>query len=83
MTSSTRPVFDVNRSLFGSGVALLCVGGVLWLGGAALSGAALLMASRKWVAQWDESPSAMAHRRMEQVKAAAAAGSQAWRDQTS
>jgi hypothetical protein len=79
--SSTRPAFDVNRSLLGSGVALLCVGGVLWLGGAALSAAALLLAGRKWVEQWDESPSEIAHRRMEQVKAAAAAGSQAWRDQ--
>ena len=34
MTKSTvRPALDVNRKVLGSGMVLLCVGGVLWLTG--------------------------------------------------
>lgn len=79
---SSRPTFEVNRTLVGSGVVLVCVGGVVWLGGALLTAAAVTQAVRQWVKQLDEPPSAMARRRADQLKVAVAAGSKAWRDQT-
>jgi hypothetical protein len=80
---SSRPTFEVNRTLVGSGVVLVCVGGVVWLGGALLTATAVAQAVRHWVKQLDEPPSAMARRRADQLKLAVAAGSKAWRDQTS
>ncbi len=82
MTKSTvRPALDVNRKVLGSGMVLLCVGGVLWLTGAVLSAAALAQATKKWIDLLEESPTEMAHRRVQQLKVAAAAGSKAWREQ--
>jgi hypothetical protein len=81
-TPSPRPPFEINRVGLSSGLVLLCVGGVLWLVGAVLSAITLFQAGRSWVAHWEQSPSEMASRRLEQLKAAAAAGSKAWRDQT-
>jgi hypothetical protein len=80
--SSSRPTFEVNRTLVGSGVVLVCVGGVVLLGGAVLTSGALAQAVRQWVKQLDESPSAMARRRAEQLKLAVGAGSKAWREQS-
>ena len=80
--SASRPALNVNRNLLTSGVVLLCVGGALWLTGAALSGTALAQAAKKWIDQLDESPSEMAHRRLHQLKVAASAGSDAWRQQS-
>ena len=80
-TPSTRPAFEVNRSTLNSGLVLLCVGGALWLVGAVVSAMTLFKAGRKWVDQWEESPSEMAARRFDQLKVAAAAGSKAWREQ--
>jgi hypothetical protein len=52
MSSSTsRPTFEVNRSLMSSGVVLLCIGFFLWLVGAALSATALGQAAMKWIDQ--------------------------------
>ena len=84
MTSSPspRPPFDVNRATLSSGLVLLCVGGGLWLVGAVISAVTVFQAGRKWVAHWEESPSEMASRRLDQVRAAASAGSRAWRDQS-
>jgi len=79
----SRPTFEVDARLLRSGVTLLCIGGGLWLVGAALSATSLGRAARKWVAQLDESPSEMARRRAHQFKVAAAAGSKAWREQRS
>ncbi len=79
--SADQPTFEFDARLFRSGVVLLCIGGGVWLLGAALSATALGQAARKWVEQWDESPSEKAQRRMHQFKAAAAAGSQAWREE--
>jgi hypothetical protein len=82
MSSSTsRPLFEVNRSLMSSGVVLACVGFFLWLIGAALSGTALAQAAMKWIDQLEESPSEMARRRAHQFKEAVSAGSKAWREQ--
>jgi hypothetical protein len=83
MSSSTsRPLFEVNRSLMSSGVVLACVGFFLWLIGAALSGTALAQAAMKWIDQLEESPSEMARRRAHQFKEAVSAGSKAWREQS-
>jgi len=81
--SASRPTLNVNRNLLSAGVVLLCVGGAFWLTGAALSAAALAQAAKRWVDRMDESPSEMAHRRIDQLKAAASAGSDAWRQQQS
>lgn len=81
--AASRPAFELDARLLRGGVALLCIGGSLWLIGAALSATALGQAARKWVAQMDESPAEMAHRRMHQFKVAAEAGSKAWREEQS
>src|SRR6478609_3855203 len=73
--STTRPAIDLNRNLLGSGLLLLVVGGVLWLTGAVVSATALTQAAKKWIAQWEESPSEIAHRRIHQMRIAAEAGS--------
>jgi hypothetical protein len=83
MSNSPHPrTLELNRSLLGGGVVLLCVGGVVWLSGAALAAIALAQAAKSWMDQLDEAPSVMARRRMQQLKVAASAGSQAWREQT-
>ena len=82
MSSSTRPAFEINKSLMSPGVVLLFVGFFLWWVGAALSAAALAKAAMKWMDQLEESPSEIARRRAHQLKEAVAAGSKAWRDQT-
>jgi hypothetical protein len=79
---TSRPAFEVNRTLMSSGVVLLCVGFLLWLIGAALSATALGQAAMKWVSQLEESPSEMARRRAHQFKEAVSAGSKAWREQS-
>lgn len=63
-------------------MVLLCVGGALWLAGAVVSSITVFRAGRNWVAHWEQSPSDMATQRLEQVKAAAAAGSKAWREKS-
>ncbi len=80
--SEPRHALQVNVPMLGSGVALLWIGGIVWLCGAAVAATALAQAARKWVAQWDESPSEIARRRMQQFKVAASAGSKAWREQS-
>jgi len=83
MSSSTsRPLFEVNRSLMSSGVVLLCVGFFLWLIGAALSASALGQATMKWIHQMEESPSEIARKRAHQFKEAVSAGTKAWREQS-
>jgi hypothetical protein len=81
-THSPRPPFEINRAGIRSGLVLLCVGGVLWLAGAVLSSITVFRAGRAWVALWEQSPSEIAAHRLEQMKAAAAAGSKAWREQS-
>lgn len=52
------------------------------MAGAALAATALAQAASDWIKQLEESPSEMAQRRIHQFKAAAEAGTKAWRDQT-
>ena len=51
MSNSTRPAFEINKSLMSPGVVLLFVGFFLWWVGAALSAAALAKAAMKWMDQ--------------------------------
>jgi hypothetical protein len=80
--STSRPRFEVNNSLLSSGVVLLCLGFFMWVIGAVLSGTALAMAAKKWIAQMEESPSEIARRRAHQFAEAVSAGSKAWREQS-
>jgi hypothetical protein len=78
--ATSRPPFQVNRQLMKPGLVLLCVGGVAWLAGAALSGTALAQASWRFIEQLDESPAQIANRRFQQMKVAAVAASKAWNE---
>ena len=78
--SRSRPPFRVDPKLLKPGLVLLCVGGAAWMAGAALSGTALAQASWRFIQQLDESPAQIANRRFQQLKVAAAAGSQAWKE---
>ncbi|MDN5761487.1 MAG: hypothetical protein L0H41_04115 [Microlunatus sp.] len=79
--TASRHQFDLDVRLLRRGLVLLGVGCAVWMVGAAVSATALGKAAKKWVDQMEQSPSEMAQRRMHQVKAAAAAGSKAWRDE--
>jgi hypothetical protein len=80
-SSASGPGSGIDQRLLRAGVVLMCVGGVAWLTGAALSATALGKAARKWVEGMDQSPVDMAHRRLHQARAAAVAGSRAWREE--
>lgn len=82
MMSNSPSQPALNRKLLGSGVLLLSVGGALWLTGAVLSAAALAQAAKKWIAHFDKSPSEMAHRRIQQLRGVASAGSMARPEQS-
>ena len=82
MTGNTRQGsnFVVNRGLLRGGFAMLCVGGLMWLAGAAMSGGALVGAGRRYVQQMDERPTQIVRRQWAQLKAATAARSEPWND---
>jgi hypothetical protein len=48
-------------------------------GGGVAASIAAVAATRSWVRQWDEPPSAIARRRCAQARTAAVAGAQGWR----
>lgn len=79
-TSTSRPPFQVDRQLMKPGLVLLCVGGVAWLAGAAMSATALAQASWRFIEQLDESPTDVANRRFQQLRVATAAGRKAWKE---
>ena len=76
----TQPPAAADRTLLVGGIGLLSVGSVLVLVGALLSGIVAVRATRRWVDQWQEPPSAMARRRWSQTRSAVAAGSRGWRE---
>ena len=80
--SALQPTLELNRPVLASGVVLLCVGGVVWLGGAVLSAIALAQATKRWIDARDESPSEAARRRIHQLKVATSAGANAWREES-
>jgi hypothetical protein len=70
---------EVNRPLLTGGLVMLGVGCLLCMGGGIAVTVAAVTATRSWVRQWDEPPSAMARRRYAQARSAAVAGAQGWR----
>lgn len=78
----SRNTLEINGKLLATGAALLFAGGLVLLAGVAVAATALTQTARKWVAGMDHSPTEIANRRLHQFKAAASAGSQAWRDQS-
>ncbi len=85
MSDSYRPAFELDTRQLRGGIVLACIGAVVWMLGFVLSATALGRAVRSWVAHLEESPTAIAQRRLHQFKVAAVAGSkagsQAWRDE--
>jgi hypothetical protein len=77
---ATEPVATADRGLLIGGISLLSVGGVLMAIGAILTGAVAMRATRRWVSQWEEPPSALARRRWSQTRSAVAAGARGWRE---
>jgi hypothetical protein len=70
----------VDRRLIGSSAALLTGGLVVCLAGAAIGAVAVVTACRRYVADLDEPPRAMARRRWGQARSATVAGVGAWQD---
>jgi hypothetical protein len=62
------------------GGILIGLGAVAALAGAAVAGKHLVEATRAWVKELDTPPDQLARLRWEQAKAAAAAGTAAWRE---
>jgi hypothetical protein len=73
--------FTVDAKSMKIGGVLLGVGGLIFLGGAAVCSYALFDAASRWVDQLEQSPSAYALNTWTQAKAATAAGVRAWLDQ--
>jgi len=70
---------ELNRPLLTGGLIMLGVGCLLCMGGGIAVSVAAVAATRSWVRQWEEPPSAMARRRYAQIRSAAVAGAQGWR----
>jgi hypothetical protein len=73
--------FTVDDKSMKIGGVLLGVGGLIFLGGAALCSYALFDAASRWVDELEQPPSAYAMNTIAQAKAATAAGIRAWLDQ--
>lgn len=71
--------FEVNRKLLNAGVMLTGAGALVALLGTAVVGAALLSAGRSWVRQLETPPGELAHRTLNEARAATVAGLEAWR----
>jgi len=63
-----------------TGGAFVAVGSLIALGGVAVSGAHLLSAARRWIRDLEVAPGEVARTKWEQARAAAAAGTAAWRN---
>jgi membrane protein implicated in regulation of membrane protease activity len=72
--------FQVNTRPLAVGAALLGAGVVIGLAGLAVSGAALAVATRRWIDQLDTPPSELARQKWAQARAATAAGTSAWQN---
>jgi hypothetical protein len=84
MTTSNQAsghTFTVDDKSIKIGGILLGVGGLIFLGGAALCSYALFDAASRWVDELEQPPSAYALNTWAQAKAATAAGVRAWLDQ--
>ncbi len=79
VTAGGSATIEINRPLLTAGLVMLGVGCLLCMGGGIAVSVAAVTATRSWVRQWDEPPSAMARRRYAQARSAAVAGAQGWR----
>jgi hypothetical protein len=77
--SDGTTAIELNRPLLTGGLVLIGVGAVIALAGSIAATVAAVGATRSWVRQWDEPPSAVARRRYAQARSAAVAGAQGWR----
>jgi len=75
---ATGPQFSAGALM--TSAALVGVGSVLVLGGLAIGGSHLLLATRQWVKEMEVPPSEAAKLKWAQAKAAAAAGAAAWQN---
>jgi hypothetical protein len=71
---------DLNLRTLMVAAALLALGTVLGMTGFAVAASALVAAGRRWYRRADLPPHHLARLKWEQAKAAAGAGSTAWRD---
>jgi hypothetical protein len=71
---------DLHRGMLGVAAVLLGVSGLLGFAGVVVCGAAAAVAGRRWYHRADLPPNELARLKWEQAKAAANAGSGAWRD---
>jgi len=77
---SIAPVLqDVNTSMLAGAAVLVGVGAALGLAGVGLGAAAFVAAARRWYERNDLTPAGHAKLTWEQARAAAAAGSGAWK----
>jgi hypothetical protein len=72
------PPFQVHKPSMIAGAALIGVGGLIALIGAAISGAAIAAAGRQWIRDQEVPPSEVLKHTWGQTKAAASAGTAAW-----
>ena len=85
MTSTRSPMTGIQISSTNSkamiaGFALVATGGLVTLGGMAISGTAIFTAIRRWMIAQQEPPSAIMRRKLAQAKAATQAGASAWQN---
>jgi len=71
---------DLDRGMLVLAAVLVGVGSLLGLAGFAVSGAAVVAACRRWYRRADLPPHELARLKWEQAKAAAGAGTGAWRE---
>ena len=71
---------DLPRELLAVAAVLIGVGGALGLAGLGVGAAALATAGRRWYSRADLTPGELVRLKLEQAKAAAGAGSGAWRE---
>jgi hypothetical protein len=77
----TDPAFqDVPRGMLVAAALLLGVAGLVGMAGAAVTAAAVVTAGRRWYSRTELPPAELARLKWEQAKAAAGAGTGAWRD---
>lgn len=85
MSSSSSLLTETNTSTAGSkamivGIALVVAGGLISICGVVISSTVLATSARRWVLAQQEPPSAIVRRKVAQVKAATAAGADAWQN---
>ena len=78
-SARARAVFEVDARLVRAGVTLVAVGSAVSAVGGLLVASALGIAARRWVRAQEVPPSEVAARRLAQIRAALAAGSDEWR----